>query len=193
MTALLRLRTAHLAVLSMALLLAACATTPGARRTVIPGTGQTAVTPAPDSGPGSPADPRALIVRSATAMLGQPYRWGGAAPGGFDCSGLVVYATAATGIRMPRTAREQLDTGVPVSRDDVQAGDLVFMRLTRKELHVGIALGHDDFIHAPATGGRVRIDSLQKRTYALAYLTARRIIANGTPRSAATVRAATLQ
>jgi cell wall-associated NlpC family hydrolase len=128
------------------------------------------------------------MVENATAMLGQPYRWGGAAPGGFDCSGLVVYAAAGTGIRMPRTALEQLRTGVPVSRSDVAAGDLVFMHLARKELHVGIAVGNDKFIHAPATGGHVRIDSLSARAYARGYLAARRILGDGTPRAAATVQ-----
>jgi cell wall-associated NlpC family hydrolase len=121
-------------------------------------------------------------------MLGQPYRWGGAAPGGFDCSGLVVYAVSGTGIPMPRTAAEQLRTGAPVRRGELQAGDLVFMRLAHKELHVGIAVGNDQFIHAPATGGHVRIDSLNARVYARGYLTARRIVGDGTPRAAATVQ-----
>ena len=84
-------------------------------------------------------------------MLGQPYRWGGAAPGGFDCSGLVVYAAAGTGLHVPRTAEEQLHAGASVSRRDVRTGDLVFMHLKRKELHVGIAIDNDKFIHAPAT------------------------------------------
>jgi cell wall-associated NlpC family hydrolase len=121
-------------------------------------------------------------------MLGQPYRWGGAAPGGFDCSGLVVYVTAGAGLHLPRTAAEQLRSGVSVSRDDVQAGDLVFLHLAHKELHVGIALGNDEFIHAPAAGGHVRIDSLNAHVYAHGYLTARRVVGAGTPRAAATVQ-----
>ncbi len=111
-------------------------------------------------------------------MLGQPYHWGGAAPGGFDCSGLVVYAAAGTGIHVPRTALEQLHTGAPVARRDIEAGDLVFMHMKRKELHVGIAVDNDKFIHAPAAGGRVRIDSLNAPAYARGYLTARRIVAS---------------
>lgn len=116
------------------------------------------------------------MVRSATAMLGQPYRFGGAAPGGFDCSGLVIFAAQSAGLTLPRTAAEQLKSGVRIARTRLEAGDLVFMRLAHKDLHVGIALGPDRFIHAPATGGRVRIDSLSARPYSSGYLEARRVV-----------------
>jgi murein DD-endopeptidase len=123
-----------------------------------------------------PAEARSRFVAGATAMLGQPYRWGGASPGGFDCSGLVVYAAAGAGIRLPRTAAEQLRVGTSVPRREVRAGDLVFMHLKRKELHVGIAIDADRFVNAPATGGRVRIDSLSSPAYARAFLQARRVL-----------------
>jgi murein DD-endopeptidase len=109
-------------------------------------------------------------------MLGQPYRWGGAAPGGFDCSGLVVYATGSAGLHLPRTALEQLKVGVPISRQEVRAGDLVFMHLAHKELHVGIAIDGDRFVHAPSSGGYVRIDRLTAAPYARGFLRARRIV-----------------
>jgi cell wall-associated NlpC family hydrolase len=109
-------------------------------------------------------------------MLGQPYRWGGAAPGGFDCSGLVVYATSGAGIRLPRTAQEQMHAGAPIARRALRAGDLVFLHLARKDLHVGIAIDNERFVHAPSAGGYVRIDSLAAPPYAHAYLTARRIV-----------------
>ncbi len=115
------------------------------------------------------------MVLTATGMLGQPYRFGGAAPGGFDCSGLVVYAASAAGIRMPRTTQEQLQAGVRVRRRQLQPGDLVFMRLSHKELHVGIAIDGERFIHAPSSGGRVRIDSLAAAPYFSGFLQARRI------------------
>ena len=140
--------------------------------------------PGPDTA-GSPGAPyvarplpgqRGRIVDTAASMLGQPYRFGGAAPGGFDCSGLVVYAAAGAGIYVPRTAHEQLGFGKPIARGQVQAGDLVFMHLAHKELHVGIAIDAGRFIHAPSTGGHVRIDSLAAPPYARGYLSARRII-----------------
>jgi cell wall-associated NlpC family hydrolase len=123
-----------------------------------------------------PSDPRAAMVDVAKTMLGQPYRWGGAAPGGFDCSGLVVYAANGAGLRVPRTAHEQLRTGIPIARGKVHEGDLVFMHLAHKELHVGIAIDDARFIHAPSTGGHVRIDSLAAPPYAHGYLSARRIV-----------------
>jgi cell wall-associated NlpC family hydrolase len=124
----------------------------------------------------SPADPRALMVASATAMLGQPYRFGGAAPGGFDCSGLVTFAAQSAGLNLPRTAKDQLRTGSRVGRDDLEPGDLVFMRLAHKELHVGMVVDGERFIHAPSRGGRVRIDSLAAPPYSAGFLGARRVI-----------------
>jgi cell wall-associated NlpC family hydrolase len=116
------------------------------------------------------------MIDSATAMIGQPYRWGGAAPGGFDCSGLVYYAAAGAGLRLPRTAREQEGFGSAVERAQLRAGDLVFMHLKHKELHVGIALDGTRFVHAPSSGGYVRIDSLDSPPYARGFIGARRVI-----------------
>jgi cell wall-associated NlpC family hydrolase len=125
--------------------------------------------------------PAMLMIDSATSMIGQPYRYGGAAPGGFDCSGLVFYAAANAGIRVPRTAAEQLQFGMPVGRADLQAGDLVFMHLSSKELHVAIALDRQLFVHAPSSGGRVRVDSLLAKPYAKGFIAARRVVSFDTP------------
>ena len=122
-----------------------------------------------------------LMIDSATSMIGQPYRFGGAAPGGFDCSGLVVYAAANAGIRVPRTAAEQLRFGSPVKRAELQAGDLIFMHLSSKELHVAIPLDRQLFVHAPSSGGRVRVDSLLAQPYAKAFIAARRVVSFDTP------------
>jgi cell wall-associated NlpC family hydrolase len=133
--------------------------------------------PAPASAAGA-AHPSvqaaATMVDIALSMIGQPYRFGGAEPGGFDCSGLVAYAAGGAGIRVPRTAHEQLSAGMPVARGDLRAGDLVFMHLARKELHVGIAIGDEHFVHAPSMGGHVRIDSLTAPPYAQGFMAARR-------------------
>jgi cell wall-associated NlpC family hydrolase len=120
-------------------------------------------------------DPAAVMVASARAMLGQPYRYGGAAPGGFDCSGLISFAAQSAGVKLPRTAKDQLRAGMRVRRTDIEPGDLVFMRLARKELHVGMAVGDGRFIHAPAAGGRVRIDSLASPPYSAGFVDARRV------------------
>jgi peptidoglycan DL-endopeptidase CwlO len=125
--------------------------------------------------------PIQVMIDSATAMIGQPYRFGGAAPGGFDCSGLVAYAAASAGIRVPRTAAQQLQFGLHIGRADLQAGDLVFMHLSSKELHVAIALDRQLFVHAPSSGGRVRVDSLLAQPYAGSFIAARRVVSFDTP------------
>jgi cell wall-associated NlpC family hydrolase len=161
----------------MSLTLAACATT----------SHETArapqIEPAPAAGISvwHPPTPTQVMLDSATSMIGQPYRFGGAAPGGFDCSGLVVYAAANAGIRVPRTAAEQLQFGSPVKRAELQPGDLVFMHLSSKELHVAIALDRQLFVHAPSSGGRVRVDSLLAAPYAKAFIAARRVVSFDTP------------
>lgn len=159
------------AVASIAL--AACVSAPP--RTA-PATPASVASRSGDSAKAPPAR-HALLVDNALSMLGQPYRFGGAAPGGFDCSGLVVYAANGAGIRVPRTAREQLRMGRPVARSAVRQGDLVFLHLARKELHVGIAIDAERFVHAPSAGGSVRVDSLTAPPYSKAFLGARRITA----------------
>jgi cell wall-associated NlpC family hydrolase len=136
--------------------------------------------PAPDSSRSPGASHPAVATGSALAdlalrMRGQPYRFGGAAPGGFDCSGLVAYAAAGAGIDVPRTAHQQFAIGKPVARGELRAGDLVFMHVKHKELHVGIAIGDERFVHAPSRGGRVRVDSLDAAPYARGFLGARRL------------------
>jgi len=158
-----------------ALLLAACASTP---RVSAPGASTPAaqINAAHGAALPSASELRGVMIANALGMLGQPYRWGGAAPGGFDCSGLVFYAAAGAGVHLPRTADEQRRLGSAVSRKNLEPGDLIFMHLARKELHVGIALDGARFIHAPSTGGRVRIDSIAAAPYAAGFIGARRVI-----------------
>jgi cell wall-associated NlpC family hydrolase len=120
-------------------------------------------------------DGATLFVEQALAMLGQPYRYGGAGPGGFDCSGLVVYAARQSGLLLPRTTQDLRTAGSAVSRDELRPGDLVFMHLAAKELHVGILLDDRRFVHAPSSGGVVRIDTLDRDPYAHGFLGARRL------------------
>jgi cell wall-associated NlpC family hydrolase len=174
-----RIRTAALnkAILAglMALTLGACATT--SHQT----SHRQEIAPSTEIPPSRTPSPTQLMIDRATSMIGQPYRFGGAAPGGFDCSGLVVYAAANAGIRVPRTAAEQLRFGSPVKRAELQAGDLIFMHLSSKELHVAIALDRQLFVHAPSSGGRVRVDSLLAQPYAKAFIAARRVVSFDTP------------
>jgi cell wall-associated NlpC family hydrolase len=164
---------------SMALTLGACATNPHQTPHQTPQRQE--IAPPAESAAEQKSSATQLMIDSATSMIGQPYRFGGAAPGGFDCSGLVVYAAANAGIRVPRTAAEQLRFGSPVKRAELQAGDLVFMHLSSKELHVAIALDRQLFVHAPSSGGRVRVDSLLAQPYAKAFIAARRVVSFDTP------------
>jgi cell wall-associated NlpC family hydrolase len=129
--------------------------------------------PAP-AGRGQPTSITQTFIDAALAMQGAPYRYGGESPLGFDCSGLVAYAAKRAGFEVPRTAREQLQSGIPVNRQSLQPGDLVFMRLPN-ELHVGIVTGDGRFVHAPKTGGRVRLDQLEAQPYRDGFVAGRRI------------------
>jgi cell wall-associated NlpC family hydrolase len=108
-------------------------------------------------------------VKVAKRYLGVPYLWGGTSPSGFDCSGLVQYSYAQIGITLPRTSREQFHAGayIPPDRLDLlEPGDLVFFGYNGDAdqiHHVGMYVGSNDFIEAPATGEFVRISSLVAR------------------------------
>ncbi len=115
------------------------------------------------------------LLSVASQYVGRPYRFG-AMGSAFDCSGLVHTAAAATGLSLPRSAREQFRTGTPVRRDQLQPGDLVFFRTYRRDAsHVGIYAGDGKFLHAARRSGGVRVDSLDHPYYAARYLGARRL------------------
>ncbi len=120
--------------------------------------------PAIPDATGRPAAPPSLghrIVAEARELIGTPYRYGGATPHGFDCSGLVYYTHRRVGLSVPRSTRSQLEQARPVSPFKLRPGDLVFFRLSwRKVSHVGIYAGERRFIHAPSTGKRVSMASL---------------------------------
>ena len=113
------------------------------------------------------------VVGIAMRYLGVPYVWGGASPSGFDCSGLVMYVYAQIGIALPHYTVAQYRVGVPVARDQLQPGDLVFFDGLG---HVGIYIGGDQFVHAPHTGDVVKVSSLNEGWYASSYVGARRIL-----------------
>lgn len=96
----------------------------------------------------------------ATRMLGKPYHYGGASPRGFDCSGLVYYAYHKAGYKVPRTSQQQYHDSLSVKRAYIREGDLLFFRIEGKVSHVAVYLGDNRFIHAPSSGKRVTIASL---------------------------------
>ena len=120
----------------------------------------------------APASHYSGVVGIAMQYLGTPYVWGGASPGGFDCSGLVVYAYAQVGVSLPHSSYAQYNMGVPVSYSELQPGDLVFFYGLG---HVGIYVGGGSFIHAPHTGDVVKISSMSG-SYTSGFVGARRIL-----------------
>src|SRR3990172_5603049 len=109
-------------------------------------------------------DRASSVAMQALAHLGTPYRAGGLSPRtGFDCSGLVAYVyRQGAGLALPRNTSDLSRLGEPVERAALRAGDLVFYNTQRREYsHVGIYLGEDRFIHAPASGGEVRVEDLR--------------------------------
>jgi len=143
-----------------------------------------AVVPAPKSGrpiPGSAAPiPGAAdgysLSSAALSLRGAPYRFGGTDPNGFDCSGLVKYVFGQHGLPMPREAREQFKVGKNVPRDRLEPGDLVFFSTVAPGAsHVGIAIGGDQFVHAPSERGVVRVDQLTTQYWASRFIGAKRV------------------
>ena len=127
------------------------------------------VTPAPIGTP--PPSHYGGVVGIAMRYLGVPYVWGGASPSGFDCSGFTMYVYAQVGVSLPHNAAAQYGYGSPVSRGDLQPGDLVFFDGLG---HVGLYIGGGNFIHAPHTGDVVKISSLSG-WYAATFVGARRL------------------
>lgn len=101
------------------------------------------------------------IADLAKSLLGSPYKYGGASPKGFDCSGLVYYTHGKLGIRTPRTSLQQYKSTKHIKLSELHAGDLVFFRLNKSKVsHVGIYIGKGRFVHAPKSGKRVSVNRL---------------------------------
>jgi cell wall-associated NlpC family hydrolase len=117
------------------------------------------------------------LSSTALSLRGAPYRNGGVDPAnGFDCSGFVRYVYQQHGVPMPRAVREQFQVGKSVSRDHLEAGDLVFFStVSPGASHVGIMIGGDQFIHAPSERGVVRVESLASQYWASRYVGAKRV------------------
>ncbi|MDY0072843.1 MAG: C40 family peptidase [Thauera sp.] len=119
------------------------------------------------------------LVQHALGYLGVRYRFGGTSPKtGLDCSGLVLNVFRnALDVELPRTAGEMSRLGEKIARHDLKPGDLVFFNTMRRAFsHVGIYLGEGEFVHAPSTGGKVKIEKLASSYWAKRFNGARRLI-----------------
>jgi cell wall-associated NlpC family hydrolase len=115
------------------------------------------------------------VVAVAMSLRGARYRFGGATPEGFDCSGLVFYAHRQLGLAVPRTSRDQADAAESVKPRKLRRGDLVFFKIGSSRVnHVGIYIGKHRFVHAPGAGKPVTVNSLDDEFYAEAFSSAGR-------------------
>ena len=116
------------------------------------------------------------VTLYAMNLVGTPYRYGGNTPdSGFDCSGLIghVYQTNA-GLVPPRTTAKLQFWGKPVAREQIRVGDLVVFLKGGTANHAGIYVGSGRFVHAPSTGGVVRLDSLTSNYWSTQFFIVRR-------------------
>jgi cell wall-associated NlpC family hydrolase len=122
------------------------------------------------------------MVVVALSLIGTPYKYGGASPDtGFDCSGLVKYILGLSSpIVLPRSSDEMFRDGLghKITLDELKAGDLLFFRVgkTRRVNHVAVYIGESRFVHAPATGGFVRVDKLDDRYWMRYFHGAKRVL-----------------
>ena len=118
------------------------------------------------------------LASTAMNYLGIKYRFGGDTPTqGFDCSGLVRYAAEKSlGLKLPRRSSEMARQGESVNRKDLERGDLVFFNTRGQRFsHVGIYLGEGKFVHAPSSGSKVRVESMNIGYWKKRYNGARRL------------------
>lgn len=164
-------------------LLAGCASGPRTGPSAQPDVEASSPVPmqVPRTGAPVPLDLRADdVLMQAMGLIGTPYRFGGTTPErGFDCSGFTTYVfRESVQLALPRTAQDQFNqAGSAIAKTELVAGDLVFFRQNRRRVdHVGIYVGEGRFVHAPSSGGRVRIDALSSPHWTRSYAGAKRLL-----------------
>jgi len=147
-------RLLQILVIGACLLLVGCASPPGPRQGRGPAPSIPSSTPLTDEQSNS-------IAIHALGLVGTPYRYGGNTPdGGFDCSGLIGYVYLnSVGQSPPRTVARMSGFGQPVAMSALRTGDLVLFG-SSTPTHAGIYVGGGRCVHAPSTGGEVRLDRL---------------------------------
>lgn len=118
------------------------------------------------------------VVQIAEQFLGLPYVYGGSTPAGFDCSGFTSYVYKQLGYTINRVSHDQLNNGVPVSKSELQPGDLLLFKKQGADRvhHVGIYVGDGMMIHSPHTGDVIKYASIVNGYYNDCYYAARRIV-----------------
>lgn len=164
--------------LGVAAVLAGCGGGGQAQRAKAPPAPSAAKREWPAVAPSDPASANAVLIR-AIGLVGTPYRYGGNTPeSGFDCSGLVNYVFRdVLDVRLPRTSRELAAIQGPrIAPERLAAADLVFFGRGGQVSHVGIYVGEGRFVHAPSTGGTVRLDHLDGPYWRDHYSGAKRVL-----------------
>jgi len=114
----------------------------------------------------APSSAAQRAIDAAMSQRGKPYSYGSEGPYSYDCSGLMLWAYAQAGIAIPRSSSMQASSGTPVSRSQLQPGDLVFFY--QPVSHVGIYIGDGKMVHSPTEGDVVKISEVMWDDYTAA-------------------------